>query len=125
MFDMNKLFPPETVEKMKQVMLENPVSPRPSKKKETPKVKVKKIIGTLYASEECEMDEDDCETLAKVVWLQKQGKEIFSEIPYKCSSIEFYYYDFADCHITPQSEVNESDKRVAIDRLIRRFIRDE
>lgn len=110
MFDMNKLFPPETVEKMKQVMLENPVSPRPSKKKEAPKVKVKKFIGTLYASDLCELDEDDCETLAKVVWLQKEGKEIFSERPYKSSFIEFYYYDFADCHITPQSEMNESDK---------------
>ncbi len=75
-----------------------------------PKVKVKKIIGKLYASDFCEMGEDDCETLAKVVWLQKEGKEIFSEIPYKCSFIEFYYYDFADCHITPQSEENGSDK---------------
>lgn len=109
MFDINKLFPPETLEKMKQVMLENPVPPRPSKKEE-PKVKVKKIIGSFYASEECEMDEDDCETLSKVVWLQKQGKEIFSEIPYKSSCIEFYYYDFADCHITPQSDMNGSDK---------------
>tara|TARA_B100000497_G_C7665843_1_gene401429 strand:+ start:1087 stop:1419 length:333 start_codon:yes stop_codon:yes gene_type:complete len=110
MFDMNKLFPPETLEKMKQVMLENPVPPRPSKKKETPKVKVKKIIGSFFALGVCEMDEDDCETLAKVVWLQKEGKEIFSEIPYKSRFIEFYYYDFADCHITPQSEMNGSDK---------------
>jgi len=110
MFDMNKLFPPETLEKMKQVMLENPVSPRPSKKKEAREVKVKKIIGELYASDLCALDEDDCETLSKIVWLLWRGKEIFSEIPYKSSFIEFYYYDFADCHITPQSEMNESDK---------------
>ena len=109
MLDMNKLFPPETLEKMKQAIL--PLT-RPSKKKEAPKVKVKKIIGVLYASDIAglAMDGDDCETLAKVVWLQKEGKEIFSEIPYKSSFIEFYYYDFADCHITPQSEMNESDK---------------
>ena len=108
---MNKLFPPETVEKMKQVVLENPRISI-SKEKETPKVKVKKIIGKLYAPSAFEesLDEDDCETLAKVIWLQKEGKEIFSEIPYKSSFIEFYYYDFADCHITPQSEENGSDK---------------
>ena len=112
MFDMNKLFPPETVEAMKQVILEA-TYPRPSKKKEAPKVKVKKIIGQLYASDfrnYFAMDGDDCETLAKVEALLKEGKEIFSEIPYKSSFIEFYYYDFADCHITPQSEMNESDK---------------
>ena len=102
-----KEIPPELLAEMRRAM-QTPV-PCP-KEKEKPKKKIKKIIGKLYTSGLWSLDEYDCETLAKVIWLQKEGKEIFSEIPYKCSFIEFYYYDFADCHITPQSEENGSDK---------------
>ena len=61
--------------------------------KEKPKIKTKKVsIGTLWASDLTGLDEDDIDTLVKLIRLWNEGEEIFSEITYKGSDIEFYYY---------------------------------
>jgi hypothetical protein len=60
--------------------------------KDRPKKRTKKVIGEVYGYREHEVDKDDLGVLTEVERLMRQGVEVFTEIPYKSSVIEFYYF---------------------------------
>ena len=64
--------------------------------KDRPKKRTKKVIGELYAGGE-PVDDEEFSVLTEVERLIRQGVEVFTEIPYKSSVIEFYYFPQEDC----------------------------